>query len=84
MTAYRLKVIPPDGPPVVKDRTLMKSVSAYKAMVVLTGADPAVRVAAPVDYIAARTFAQRLAGMSSGIGLKHGSTGLTFVIERLG
>lgn len=62
----------------------MKSVSAYGAMVILTGADPGVKVAVPLDYLAARNFAQRLAGMASGIPLRHGPTGLTFMIERLG
>lgn len=82
MSQFRLTVAPPDGNLVRKDWMLTHEVSAYGAMVILTGADPAVAMAKPISYPDAREFAQNLIKTPPWFALRHRPTGITFMIER--
>lgn len=81
MSQFRLTVAPPDGDPVRKSWTLTQEVSAYRAMVILTGADPAVDMAEPISYPDAREFARNLIKTPPWFALRHRPTGIIFMIE---
>lgn len=79
--SFRLTVAKPDGTRVVYDPTILVTVSAYRAMVILMNADPAFQVANPVPYLEAREFAERLSKVPMEWEIRHGPTGLVFSID---
>lgn len=78
---FRLTVRPPEGDPVVCAPTIMATVSAYQAMVILGNADPRFHVADPVPYLEAREFAEKLGKAPMKWEMKHGPTGFVFSID---
>lgn len=78
---FRLKVRQGEGAPVVCEPTLMDTVSAYRAIGILMGADLRFRVTDPVPYHEAREFAENLGKAPLGWEMKHEPTGLVFSIN---
>ena len=79
--SFRLTVAGPDGTRVTYDPTILATVSAYRAMVVLMNADLAFTVESPVPYLTAREFAEKLSKAPMKWEMKHGPTGLVFSID---
>jgi hypothetical protein len=78
---YRLTVTEPGRNPVTYGPTILVSVSAYRAMVVLMNADLAFQVSPPVPYLRAREFAEGLARAPMRWQMTHRPTGLVFSIH---
>lgn len=78
---FRLTVRAPERAPVTLEPTLMDTVSAYRAIGILMGADLRFRVTEPVPYFEAREFAEKLSKFPLKWEVKHESTGLVFRID---
>lgn len=78
---FRLTVKQEGQDPVTCEPTIMDTVSAYRAIGILMGADLRFRVTEPVPYAEAREFAEKLGKAPLRWEMKHGPTGLVFSIS---